>query len=48
MNTERKGEPVLLEAIKIVRDKGFDVKGVFIGDGTLRSKFEKSKRFRDR
>lgn len=41
MNTERKGEPVLLEAIKIVRDKGFDVKGVFIGDGTLRSKFEK-------
>lgn len=40
MNSERKGEKVLIKTVKICRDKGYDVKAIIIGDGTLRTSFE--------
>lgn len=40
MNAERKGERVMLKTIKNLRDMGFDVRGVFVGDGILRPSFE--------
>jgi len=40
MNAERKGERVVLQAIKNLRDQGYDVRGVFVGDGILRASFE--------
>lgn len=40
MNSERKGEKVLIKAVKTCRDKGYDVKAIIIGDGTLRPAFE--------
>ena len=40
MNAERKGERVVLQAIKNLRDRGHDVRGVFVGDGILRTSFE--------
>ena len=40
MNSNRKGEIILLEALKYVREVGYDVKVMFIGDGDLRSDFE--------
>jgi len=40
MNAERKGERVVLQAIARLRKQGFDVRGVFVGDGVLRGSFE--------
>lgn len=40
MNSERKGEKVLIKTVKICRDKGYDIQAIIIGDGTLRSSFE--------
>lgn len=40
MNSERKGEKVLIKTVKLCRDKGYDVRGVIIGDGSLRVSFE--------
>lgn len=40
MNSERKGEKVLIKTVKICRDKGYDVQAILIGDGTLRPSFE--------
>lgn len=41
MNSERKGEPVLIKAVKLARDKGYDISAVLVGDGTMRPAFEK-------
>ena len=40
MNSERKGEKILIKTVKICRDKGYDVRAIIIGDGSLRSSFE--------
>ena len=40
MNGNRKGEKVLLQAVKIARDNDYDVSAVLIGDGKMRSSFE--------
>lgn len=40
MNSERKGEKILIKAVKNCRDRGYDVKAIIIGDGTLRPSFE--------
>lgn len=40
MNNERKGEKTLIRVVKKVRDRGYDVSAVLIGDGTLRRSFE--------
>ena len=41
MNSERKGEKVVIETVRKCRDKGYNVSAILIGDGTLRSSFEK-------
>ena len=40
MNSERKGEKVLIKTVQICRHKGYDVSAIIIGDGTLKSSFE--------
>lgn len=40
MNSERKGEKVFIKTVRICRDKGYDVRAIIIGDGTLRPSFE--------
>lgn len=40
MNSERKGEKILIKAVKNCRDRGYDVNAIIIGDGTLRPSFE--------
>lgn len=40
MNSERKGEKILIKAVKICRDRGYDVSAILIGDGSLRPSFE--------
>lgn len=40
MNTERKGEKVLFYCVKKLIEKGYDVRALVIGDGTLRKKYE--------
>lgn len=40
MNSERKGEKVLIEVVKVARQRGYDVSATLIGDGTLRKSFE--------
>lgn len=40
MNSERKGERVVIETVKKCRDKGYKVSAMLIGDGLLRSSFE--------
>lgn len=40
MNSERKGEKILIRTVKICRDKGYDVQAIIIGDGSLRPSFE--------
>lgn len=40
MNSERKGEKILIKTVKICRDKGYDVQAIIIGDGTMRPAFE--------
>ena len=41
MDSYRKGQDVLIKALKIVVDKGFNVRLTFIGDGEKRNEFEK-------
>ena len=41
MNSERKGEKVLIEIVKKCRNRGYNVSAILIGDGTLRVSFEK-------
>lgn len=41
MNTNNKGEKTVLATLKILIDKGYNIKCTFIGDGALRSEFEK-------
>lgn len=40
MNGNRKGEKILLRAVRIARDKGYDISAVLIGDGEMRPSFE--------
>lgn len=40
MNSERKGERVFLNTIAILRKKGYEIRGIIIGDGTKRHEFE--------
>ena len=40
MNSERKGEKTVIKAVKIARDRGYDVTAVVIGDGSKRKEFE--------
>ena len=40
MNSERKGEKILIRTVKNCRDKGCDVRAIIIGDGILRASFE--------
>ena len=40
MNSERKGERILIKAVAKARESGRDVSAVLIGDGSLRSSFE--------
>lgn len=40
MNSERKGEKVVIETVKKCRDRGYEVTAILIGDGTLRKSFE--------
>lgn len=39
MNSERKGERTLINIVKLVIDKGYDVKAIIIGDGSKKSEF---------
>lgn len=41
MESDRKGEKILIRAVKIARQKGFDITAVIIGDGSKRVEFEK-------
>lgn len=41
MESDRKGEKILIHAVKIARQKGFNVTAVIIGDGSRRINFEK-------
>lgn len=41
MESDRKGEKILIHAVKIARQKGFNVTAVIIGDGSRRIDFEK-------
>ncbi|MST71163.1 glycosyltransferase family 4 protein [Mogibacterium kristiansenii] len=41
MESDRKGEKILIRAVKIARQKGFDITAVIIGDGSKRGEFEK-------
>jgi hypothetical protein len=40
MNSERKGEKIVIDTVKKCRDKGYNVSAILIGDGTLRHSFE--------
>lgn len=40
MDSYRKGQKVLLEAIKIVKDRGYNIRLTLIGDGIKREEFE--------
>lgn len=40
MNSERKGERILINAVKQARERGYDISAIIIGDGTMRSVFE--------
>lgn len=40
MNTYRKGEKTFLHVIKRLRDKGYDINGIIIGDGKKKYEFE--------
>lgn len=41
MDTERKGERTLINAVRIANEKGCDIHAVIIGDGAKRKEFEK-------
>ena len=40
MNSEKKGERILISAVKKARDRGYQADAVIIGDGSLRHAFE--------
>lgn len=40
MESDRKGEKVLIKAVKIARQRGYDVSAIIIGDGSKRKEFE--------
>lgn len=40
MNSERKGERILIDIVKQTRNLGYNVDAILIGDGTLRPSFE--------
>ena len=40
MNDNRKGQDILIKAIKILKDVGWDVELILIGDGVIRTEFE--------
>lgn len=40
MNSERKGEKVLIEVVQKARNRGYDVSAIIIGDGVLRKSHE--------
>lgn len=40
MNSDRKGEKILIKTIQNVRKRGYEVSAVLIGDGTKRKEFE--------
>lgn len=40
MNSERKGEKVVIETVSKCREWGYEVSAILIGDGTLRKSFE--------
>ena len=39
MNTERKGERTLIKAVKLAKDRGYDIRAIIIGDGTKKEEF---------
>ena len=41
MNTDRKGEKVVIDTVCQLRRKGYQVTGIIVGDGTMREKFDK-------
>ena len=40
MNTDRKGEKIVIDVLAMLRDRGFNVYATFIGDGSKRKEFE--------
>lgn len=40
MQDNRKGQDIFIQAISILRKKGFNVQGILVGDGEMRSDFE--------
>lgn len=40
MQDNRKGQDIFIEAIAILREKGYSVSGILVGDGVMRSEFE--------
>lgn len=40
MNSERKGEKIVIKTVKMCRERGYNVSAILIGDGTLRRSFE--------
>ena len=41
MQDNRKGQDVFIKAVFLLREKGYDVKGILVGDGEMRPAFEK-------
>lgn len=40
MQDNRKGQDIFIEAISILVSKGYDIRGILVGDGELRNEFE--------
>lgn len=40
MQDHRKGQDIFIQALKILTDKGYNVKGILVGDGEKRQEFE--------
>lgn len=40
MQDERKGQDIFIKAISILKNSGYDVKGILVGDGVMRKEFE--------
>ncbi len=41
MQDERKGQDIFIKALGILRNKGYKVNGILVGDGVMRGEFEK-------
>lgn len=41
MENDRKGEKILIQCVKLARERGYDVTAVLIGDGSKRKEFQK-------